>query len=135
MIVLQFGEALGAAHRADYARFQLGVDTLAPPAFATVYLNVALSTIVSQRLLTIVLALVLAFFVTVIAANALMPVVMTFYNFGGAANSNAAIVVFLLHVVPWLDFFKYCLHITISSSILCAMVYERCLSPSKMKSS
>lgn len=103
--VLAFAEALGEQGRGAYAAFQLGVDTLAPPAFACFVGSAACSTL-SRGWRRAALVPIAGYLAAVVLANALMPVLMLRYP----ALASAELQI-LLHAVPWLDFAKYSLHL------------------------
>ncbi|MEP4486725.1 MAG: hypothetical protein ABJ013_13910 [Halioglobus sp.] len=102
--ITEFAEALGPDGRWQYAYFQLGLDTLAPPAFAGFVLNVGRATIsypMIRRLLTVLVSI---YFFSVLIANALMPVYMLAYPNEGGVYS------LLYAVLPVLDGVKYGCH-------------------------
>ncbi len=103
--VLEFARRLGAEARREYAMFQLGADTLAPPAFACFLMAVYRSTVPSlvvQRVLTLIACV---YFSSVLLANALMPVIMLSYP-----ATDAGVVPFLMEAAPRFDFIKYASH-------------------------
>lgn len=103
--VLAFAAALGDSGRAAYAAFQLGYDTWAPPAIAGFVGSVACATLPAQSTRLARLP-IWAYLVSVLLANALMPVVMLNYPALDAPWLRG-----LLHLVPLLDFAKYTLHL------------------------
>lgn len=102
--ISQLAEALGDTGRRTYAAFQLGADTLAPPAFACFILNVSRSSVsfpAVRKVLTVVISI---YFISVLAANTLMPLVMISYP------EKQGFVGALYVVVPILDLIKYSIH-------------------------
>lgn len=96
--------ALGAEGRLQYAIFQLGADTLAPPAFAGFILNVTRASVAYAGVRSILTWLISVYFFSVLLANTLMPLVMLqFPDAGGFVGS-------LYSVVPVLDWLKYSSH-------------------------
>jgi len=102
--VTEFADGLGLAGRLRYAEFQLGLDTLAPPAFAGFMLTVARSTISSMPVRRLVTVLVSLYFFSVLFANALMPVYMLNYPEQSSLSST------LYFLLPVLDGLKYGAH-------------------------
>lgn len=102
--IVILAEALGASGRRAYAAFQLGADTLAPPAFACFILNITRSTVRLDRARRVLVALISVYFFSVLAANALMPLVMLSYP-----DQSGALGV-LYTVAPILDSLKYGSH-------------------------
>lgn len=102
--ISEFAVALGEAGRQQYAWFQLGLDTLAPPAIAGFVLNVGRSTVSfakARKLLTVIISV---YFVSVLFANALMPVIMLNYP------EQEGVLSLLYILVPLLDGTKYATH-------------------------
>ena len=102
--IVELAEALGETGRWEYARFQLGADTLAPPAIAGFVLNVARTTVGFARVRTALVAMVSVYFLSVLLANSLMPLVMLSYP------EREGLVGLLYGVVPVLDWMKYSVH-------------------------
>lgn len=102
--IVALAEALGEVGRLEYARFQLGADTLAPPAFAGFILNVTRSTVRLPRLRTLLIVMISIYFFSVLFANSLMPLVMASYP------SSDGIIGVLYRIVPVLDLAKYSVH-------------------------
>lgn len=102
--ITAFAIALGEAGRVEYAYFQLGMDTLAPPAFAGFLINVVRSTVAFERAKKILVVLVSIYFFSVLFANALMPVYMLNYP------SEDSMSAFLFVLLPALDGIKYGTH-------------------------
>ena len=102
--ISEFAEALGEAGRQQYARFQLGLDTLAPPAIAGFVLNVGRITVPFAKVRKLLTVIVSVYFISVLCANALMPVIML--NFPG----TEVVFSILYIVVPLLDGTKYATH-------------------------
>ena len=102
--IVALAEALGEAGRPEYARFQLGADTLAPPAFAGFILNVNRSTVRLPRMRLLITVMISVYFFSVLLANTLMPVVMLSFP------DNTGFVGLLYSVVPVLDLMKYSVH-------------------------
>lgn len=103
--VLKFAEALGDSGRLDYARFQLGIDTLAPPAFAGFLLTVFRSTLKAPLLRKILTVAAFTYFASVLLANSLMPVIMLNYPV-----QQGPLLEGLYGFVPLLDWIKYSVH-------------------------
>jgi hypothetical protein len=103
--VLAFAVSLGEAGRLKYAAFQLGTDTLAPPAFACFVSSVAFTFLPREKAVSC-LKLIFIYLFCAVSANALMPIVML--NFSSVSYAPVSV---LLNIVPWLDFLKYQFHI------------------------
>lgn len=103
--VVEFAQRLGAQGRREYAMFQLGADTLAPPAFACFLMAVFRSTVPSLSLQKVLTLIVCVYFSSVLLANALMPVIMLSYP-----ATDSGVIPFLMQAVPRLDFIKYASH-------------------------
>lgn len=103
--ILAFAAALGESGRAAYAAFQLGFDTWAPPAFAGFVGSVACATLPAAYTGWVRLP-IWAYLVSVLLANALMPVIMLSYPALDGLWLRG-----LLQLVPLLDFAKYSLHL------------------------
>jgi hypothetical protein len=103
--IAQFAEALGEAGRSTYARFQLGTDTLAPPAFCCFLMSVYRSTVSSAATRSICTALALVYLVSVLIANTLMPVIILNYP-----EEDGAVLSTLYWLVPVCDTIKYSVH-------------------------
>jgi len=102
--IREFANALGEAGRQQYAYFQLGLDTLAPPAIAGFVLTVGRSIIEfpqARKGLTVILSV---YFFSVLLANALMPVLMLGYP------DQDGIFAILHVLLPVLDGAKYATH-------------------------
>ncbi len=99
-----FAEALGAAGRQHYAYFQFGLDTLAPPAFAGLMISVGRSTVSFIHVRKLLTVLVSIYFLSVLFANALMPIYMLNYP---EQNGFLSVLYVLL---PVLDGVKYATH-------------------------
>jgi hypothetical protein len=99
-----FAEALGEDGRRAYAAFQLGADTLAPPGIACFILNVSRSTVRSERTQSLLVVIIGTYFLSVLAANTLMPVVMLNYP------DRSGWLGGLYSLVPLLDLIKYSTH-------------------------
>jgi hypothetical protein len=104
--VLNFAFNLGEKGREQYAAFQFGIDTWAPPAFACFVSSVAF-TVLSRERAGNCLKLVFLYLTCAVLANALMPVIMLNYE-----NTGVPLIALLLKAVPWLDFLKYLIHFT-----------------------
>ena len=98
-------EAFGPEGRRAYAAFQLGADSLAPPAFACFLMAVFRSTVRLPLSLTVLSVLAFVYFTSVLLANALAPVVMLAYP-----QSDGALLSTLYAAVPQFDFVKYAAH-------------------------
>lgn len=103
--VRAFASALGESGRADYARFQLGADALAPPAFACFLMAVYRSTIRSQKIQTLLTAITFIYFTSVLIANTFMPVIMQNYP-----EAEAGPLPLYYAIIPKLDLIKYSSH-------------------------
>ncbi|BFM13966.1 hypothetical protein R50073_01490 [Maricurvus nonylphenolicus] len=110
--ITEFAIALGEAGRVEYALFQLGMDTLAPPAFAGVLISVVRGTVAFDRVKKILVVLVSVYFLSVLFANALMPVYMLNYP----AEDNLSALLFVL--LPALDGIKYGTHAVVWLAII-----------------
>lgn len=117
--ITAFAVALGESGRFQYAQFQLGVDTLAPPALAGVMLVVGRSTIKQPETRRLITILVSIYFISVLLANALMPVYML--NFPDVGGHLSTILYFLL---PILDGIKYALHAVFWLVIILAWLFN-----------
>lgn len=102
--IVELAEGLGESGRWEYARFQLGADTLAPPAFAGFILNVTRVTVSFPRVRALLVVLISIYFFSVLAANTLMPLVMLNYP------ENSGVYALLYQLLPVLDFMKYSVH-------------------------
>ncbi|NIB43066.1 hypothetical protein HBA55_25885 [Pseudomaricurvus alkylphenolicus] len=109
-----FAIALGEQGRWRYAVFQLGLDTLAPPAFAGFMLNVGRSIVPYERVRRGLTVLVSVYFISVLLANALMPVYML--NFPEQSGLLSA----LRFLLPILDGVKYGSHAVVWLVIVCS---------------
>ena len=117
--VVVFAEALGQEGRALYARFQLGVDALAPPAFVCFLMAVYRSTVKSllvQRGLTV---LAFTYFTSVLIANTFMPVIMLEFP-----DANSSWLPLLYTVIPLMDLVKYVSHGIAWMIILAAWAWQ-----------
>lgn len=103
--MVALAEAFGAEGRRAYAAFQLGADSLAPPAFACFLMAVFRSTVRLPFSLAVLSAQAFVYFTSVLLANALAPVVMLAYP-----ETDGALLSTLYAVVPQLDFVKYAAH-------------------------
>jgi len=112
-----FADGLGEAGRVRYALFQLGLDTLAPAAFAGFMLTVGRSTVPFERVRRLLTLLVSVYFFSVLFANALMPVYMLNYPAQDALSSV------LYSLLPILDGLKYAAHGVVWLVILGSWVF------------
>ena len=103
--IAAFANALGLDGRLAYARFQLGQDTLAPPAFVCFLMCVYRSTVVSAMAKKVCDRLALAYFVAVLLANNLMPVMILNYP-----STDGLLLSALYQLIPLCDAIKYSLH-------------------------
>ncbi|MEP1144214.1 MAG: hypothetical protein ABJH52_10890 [Henriciella sp.] len=97
--------ALGNSGRAEYAAFQLGVDTLAPPAFACFLMAVYRSTVQSKQVQRALTVLAFTYFTSVLIANAFTPVI--FHNY---PDAETGLLPLLYAVIPKFDLAKYSTH-------------------------
>lgn len=102
--ISEFAGALGESGRQQYAFFQLGLDTLAPPAIAGFVLNVGRSTVSFAKVRELLTIIISVYFISVLFANALMPVIMLNYP------EEQGVLSVLYVLVPLLDGTKYATH-------------------------
>lgn len=103
--IIQFAEALGEKGRVIYAIFQLGADTLAPPGFASLMASVSHSTLKSKTILRLCKTTIWTYLISVLLANALMPVIMLNYPIRDTFFLQS-----LYFALPILDNAKYAFH-------------------------
>lgn len=103
--VITFAEALGQEGRVRYARFQLGVDALAPPAFVCFLMAVYRSTVSSNKIQQGLTVLAFTYFTSVLIANNFMPVIILDFP-----NSETGWLPILYKVIPLMDLVKYLSH-------------------------
>lgn len=115
--IIEFADGLGETGRLSYAEFQLGLDTLAPPAFAGLMLTVGRSTVSFLRVRTAITVLVSLYFLSVLFANALMPVYMLNYP------AQSLFYSVLYGLLPILDGLKYASHGVVWLVILCSWIF------------
>ncbi len=118
--IRQFAEALDEKGRVAYAIFQLGADTLAPPGFASLMASVSHSTLKNQTILKFCKTTIWLYLISVLLANALMPVIMLNYP-----TTDTFFLQFLWYAVPFLDSAKYGLHFTTWILIFTGWVLSR----------
>lgn len=120
--IIEFAEALGTTGRRQYAIFQLGADTLAPPAFVCFLMAVYRSTIRSTWVKVFLTLVAAVYFFSVLAANALMPVIMLNYP-----DANSGSLPLLYDLVPLLDEVKYLSHGLAWVTIFAAWLWQTIL--------
>lgn len=117
--IAAFANGLGADGRDVYAAFQLGADTLAPPAFVCFLMSVFRSTV--KRRIPLIICAVLAFiyFTSVLLANTLMPVIIIQFP-----KDNGALLSALYVAVPIFDWVKYSSHALTWLVIILAWMWQ-----------
>ena len=103
--IAQFADALGEEGRKAYAQFQLGTDTLAPPAFCCFLMSVYRSTVRSATVRAYCTALAFVYLVSVLIANTFMPVIILNYP-----SQDGVVLSTLYWLVPICDMVKYSVH-------------------------
>ena len=103
--IVQFAQALNEGGRKLYAQFQLGADTLAPPGFCCFLMCVYRSTVRSQVVRTLCDAMAFVYFVSVLIANSLMPVIILNYP-----AQDGLVLSTLYWLIPLCDTIKYSVH-------------------------
>ena len=103
--IAQFADALGEDGRKAYAQFQLGTDTLAPPAFCCFLMSVYRSTVRSATVRAYCMALAFVYLVSVLIANTFMPVIILNYP-----SQDGSMLSTLYWLVPICDMVKYSVH-------------------------
>lgn len=103
--IVEFADALGPDGQLTYARFQLGADTLAPPAFACFLMAVFRSSVRLRPSLFVLTVLSFAYFVSVLIANTFMPVIIMNYP-----ADEGGMLPALYAIVPICDLIKYSTH-------------------------
>lgn len=103
--IAQFADALGEDGRKAYAQFQLGADTLAPPAFCCFLMSVYRSTVRSVTVRAFCTALAFVYLVSVLIANTFMPVIILNYP-----SQDGVVLSTLYWLVPICDMVKYSVH-------------------------
>ena len=103
--IVQFADALGEDGRKAYAQFQLGTDTLAPPAFCCFLMSVYRSTVRSATVRAYCMALAFVYLVSVLIANTFMPVIILNYP-----SQDGSMLSTLYWLVPICDMVKYSVH-------------------------
>ena len=103
--IAQFAHALGEDGRKAYAQFQLGPDTLAPPAFCCFLMSVYRSTVRSVTVRAYCTALAFVYLVSVLIANTFMPVIILNYP-----SQDGVVLSTLYWLVPISDMVKYSVH-------------------------
>ena len=103
--IVQFADALGEDGRKAYAQFQLGADTLAPPAFCCFLMSVYRSTVRSAAVRAYCTALAFVYLVSVLIANTCMPSIMLNYP-----SKDGVVLSMLYWLVPICDMVKYSVH-------------------------
>jgi hypothetical protein len=103
--IVQFADALGEDGRKAYAQFQLGTDTLAPPAFCCFLMSVYRSTVRSVTVRAYCTALAFVYLVSVLIANTFMPLIILNYP-----SQDGVVLSTLYWLVPICDMVKYSVH-------------------------
>ena len=103
--IAQFADALGEDGRKAYAQFQLGSDTLAPPAFCCFLMCMYRSTVRSVAVRAYCTALAFVYLVSVLIANTFMPVIILNYP-----SQDGSVLSTLYWLVPICDMVKYSVH-------------------------
>lgn len=103
--IAQFAQALKEGGRKIYAQFQLGADTLAPPGFCCFLMSVYRSTVRSQVVRTLCDTMAFVYFVSVLIANSLMPVIILNYP-----AQDGLVLSTLYWLIPLCDTIKYSVH-------------------------
>lgn len=103
--IAQFADALGEDGRKAYGQFQLGTDTLAPPAFCCFLMSVYRSTVRSVAVRAYCMALAFVYLVSVLIANTFMPVIILNYP-----SQDGSMLSTLYWLVPICDMVKYSVH-------------------------
>ena len=103
--IAQFADALGEDGRKAYAQFQLGTDTLAPPAFCCFLMSVYRSTVRSVTMRVYCTALAFVYLVSVLIANTFMPLIILNYP-----SQDGVVLSTLYWLVPICDIVKYSVH-------------------------
>lgn len=117
--IFEFGSALGEAGRQEYAAFQLGADTLAPPAFVCFLMAVYRSTVSSTLLQRVLTMIAFCYFTSVLIANTFMPVIMIHFP-----DTDSGILPLLYIVIPNMDLVKYSSHGLAWLLILTAWIWQ-----------
>ena len=100
--IMEFGNALGIEGRKNYMTFQLGQDSLAPPAFCCFLMSVYRSFIRSRRVRHICTGLAFVYITSAFLANNLMPLVIMYFP-----DDHGFFLTILYLLVPALDAIKY----------------------------
>ena len=100
--IMKFAKALGVDGRKNYMAFQLGQDSLAPPAFCCFLMAVYRSLITSPRVQYICTALSFVYIISAFLANNLMPLIMLYFP-----DDRGFFLTMLYSLVPALDAIKY----------------------------
>jgi hypothetical protein len=117
--ITAFANALGTNGRRAYAKFQLGQDALAPPAFACFLMAVYRTSIRSAAVQLLCTVLAFIYLIAVLIANNLMPVIML--NFPATDMSPLPL---LYRLVPFADAIKYTIHGTAWLVIIAAWLAQ-----------
>jgi hypothetical protein len=100
--IMEFGKALGVEGRNNYMAFQLGQDSLAPPAFCCFLMSFYRSFIRSQRVQHICTGLAFVYIFSAFLANNLMPLIIMYFP-----DDHGFFLTILYSLVPALDAIKY----------------------------
>jgi hypothetical protein len=103
--IAQFAQALNEGGRKMYAQFQLGADTLAPPAFCCFLMSVYRSTVRSRVVRTLCDGMAFVYLVSVLIANTLMPVIILNHP-----SQEGVVLSTLYWLIPICDIVKYSVH-------------------------
>lgn len=117
--IAAFANGLGADGRTIYAAFQLGADTLAPPAFVCFLMSIFRSTVKLKIPLMICAVLAFIYFTSVLMANTLMPVIIIHFP-----EDSGPLLSVLYGAVPVMDWLKYSSHALTWLVIFLAWVWQ-----------
>ncbi|MEO0440670.1 MAG: hypothetical protein AAF067_07330 [Pseudomonadota bacterium] len=117
--IAAFASALGADGRDAYAAFQLGADTLAPPAFVCFLMSVFRSTVKLKVPLILCSVLAFTYFGSVLLANSLMPVIIIHFP-----TESGPLLSALYGAVPVMDWLKYSAHASTWLVIFIAWIWQ-----------
>lgn len=112
--VLILANLLGMNGRYEYAKFQIGTDTLAPPGFVGFISSVVLSTVKNRAIFSTCIVIIWFYLTSVLLANALTPIFILNYEYYISNSSGDSflqlLLKMLLFLIPWFDYLKYSSH-------------------------
>ena len=100
--IMKFAQALGVDGRKNYMAFQLGQDSLAPPAFCCFLMAVYRSFITSLRVQYVCTGLAFVYIISAFLANNFMPLIMLYFP-----DDRGFFLTMLYSLVPAFDAIKY----------------------------